>query len=317
MTEAEFRQALQTGMDLVWESRKQGFTMLGAGEMGIGNTTAAAVLAGHMLRLTAAEVTGRGAGLDDAGLERKRRIIEWALRQDCGESIRAASDERVPDHPEDAEWSDTGRDGAENRPFRDKWRLSEAASGETAPDECVRDHPEDAEWIDTEREAAENWQSRENRTFPEADSGNVTDSGIIRNRYETEKLYCRFGGLELAAMSGMMIGGALYGVPIVLDGMLSMTSALAAERMVPGVRDYLIPSHMSREPACTRIAEELGLEPVLDADMATGEGAGAVLMMSLLQRTDAVYRRARRFEEYGMEPYTRYDSSDGSSGTES
>ena len=108
-------------------------------------------------------------------------------------------------------------------------------------------------------------------------------------------------------MMGIILGGGLHGIPVVLDGLLSLVSAEAAERLVPGIREYMIPSHISREPAACRLAESLGLEPVLDAGMGAGEGVGAVMMMSLLRDVNRVYREAKRFDGYGMEPYTRYE----------
>ena len=115
-----------------------------------------------------------------------------------------------------------------------------------------------------------------------------------------------FGGLELAAMAGLCIGGAVFRLPVVLDGVLSEVSAYIADKLFPGVRDFLVPSHISREPAAKIIEKELGLRPVLSADMATGEGAGAAMMLSLLQLTDRVYHRALKFGESRVEQYRRY-----------
>ena len=89
---------------------------------------------------------------------------------------------------------------------------------------------------------------------------------------------CAVGGLDIAGLSGVFIGGALAHVPVVVDGVISAVAALAAERMIPGVRDYVIPSHKSREPAAERILEKLGIRPVLDAGLALGEGTGTVMM---------------------------------------
>lgn len=114
------------------------------------------------------------------------------------------------------------------------------------------------------------------------------------------------GGYDIAGMVGAMIGGSIYGIPIVLDGFISMVAALVAERVCPGVKEYLIPSHMSKEPAARRIAEELKLEPVIDANMALGEGTGAVLMISLLNTANEVYKNTCLFEQVGIEQYTRF-----------
>ena len=76
------------------------------------------------------------------------------------------------------------------------------------------------------------------------------------------------GGFDIAGLAGVCIGGALYHVPIVLDGVISMVAALLAERIVPGTKNYLIPSHKGKEPAMGRLAKELNVEPVIDAKMA-------------------------------------------------
>ena len=114
------------------------------------------------------------------------------------------------------------------------------------------------------------------------------------------------GGLDIAGIAGICIGGALYRVPVVLDGLISLTAALTAERLVPGVRNYLIASHKGKEPACRAIEKELELHPVIDAGMALGEGTGAVMMMQLLDTAAVVYYGAT-FEDSTVEQYTRFN----------
>ena len=114
------------------------------------------------------------------------------------------------------------------------------------------------------------------------------------------------GGLDIAAMAGAIIGGAVYHMPIVLDGVISLVAALAAERLVPNVREFLIPSHRSKEPAAEKICEKLQLDPVIDARMAVGEGTGAVMMLTLLKQAVLVYQSCNSFEAAGVEQYERY-----------
>ena len=106
------------------------------------------------------------------------------------------------------------------------------------------------------------------------------------------------GGLDLAGLAGVYIGGALYGLPVVLDGVISMTAALAAERIAPGTAAYLLPSHMSREPAAAELSRALGLFPVICADMALGEGTGAVMLLALLDMALRVYQDRVTFFGY-------------------
>ena len=57
------------------------------------------------------------------------------------------------------------------------------------------------------------------------------------------------GGFDIAGMCGLMLGGAIYRIPIVLDGMISLSAALLAQKLCPAVTDYLLASHVGREPA--------------------------------------------------------------------
>lgn len=114
------------------------------------------------------------------------------------------------------------------------------------------------------------------------------------------------GGLDIAGLAGVCIGGALSHVPIVLDGVISMVAALVAERLVPGTKAYLIPSHKGKEPAVEKLAKELGIEPVIDGRMALGEGTGAVMMLSLLELALGVYRDRTTFSDIQIAQYERY-----------
>ncbi len=107
----------------------------------------------------------------------------------------------------------------------------------------------------------------------------------------------KLGGLDIAAMTGVFLGGAAYGVPVVMDGVISAVAALCAVRMEPLVRDYIIPSHISAEPASPLLCQALDLEPVLHADMRLGEGTGAVALFPLLDMAVAVLYRAATFAD--------------------
>jgi len=113
----------------------------------------------------------------------------------------------------------------------------------------------------------------------------------------------KVGGLDIAGMAGLCIGGAVYGVPVVLDGFISNVAALAACRLCPGARDFLLPSHLSAEPASTAVLAELGLRPPLQAGMRLGEGTGAVATFPLYDMILAVYNEMVTFAEEDMEAY--------------
>ena len=137
----------------------------------------------------------------------------------------------------------------------------------------------------------------------------VVEEGIqMHELYQADAfdVLCAVGGLDIAGLSGVFIGGALAHVPVVIDGVISAVAALAAERMIPGVRDYVIPSHKSREPAAERILEELGVRPVLDAGLALGEGTGAVMMCGLLDIARTLYGERTTFADIDVAPYHRF-----------
>jgi nicotinate-nucleotide--dimethylbenzimidazole phosphoribosyltransferase len=71
--------AIETGIDIISSEIQKGLDIVGTGDMGIGNTTASAAICAVMTGRPAAEVTGRGTGLDDKGLQHKIVVIDQAL----------------------------------------------------------------------------------------------------------------------------------------------------------------------------------------------------------------------------------------------
>ena len=210
MTREETVRAIFTGIEIVEECKRKGYQILATGEMGIGNTTTSSAVAAALLRCEADEVTGRGAGLCDEKLQRKKQIITEAVRK--------------------------------------------------------------------------------------------------YNLYEAEPLTVlqTVGGLDIAGLVGVCIGGGVFHIPIVLDGVISMVAALLSERIVQGTIRYLIPSHKGKEPAVEKLMKKLGIEPVIDGQMALGEGTGAVMMLSLLEMAMCVYRKRTLFSDIKVEQYERY-----------
>jgi nicotinate-nucleotide--dimethylbenzimidazole phosphoribosyltransferase len=84
MTEAEMNAALETGIELACDSAMAGCDLLGFGEMGIGNTTAASAITAALTLQSIDALVGRGAGADDAGMARKRSAIQRALALHAG-----------------------------------------------------------------------------------------------------------------------------------------------------------------------------------------------------------------------------------------
>lgn len=115
----------------------------------------------------------------------------------------------------------------------------------------------------------------------------------------------KVGGLDLAALCGACLGAASCHLPVLLDGVITNAAALCAVRLCPAVRDVLIASHVSQEPAARLLLEALGLEPLISAGLHLGEGSGAVLALPLLDQALAVYRSGHTFDALGIEAYTK------------
>ena len=207
MSRGECLLAMERGAELVREFAEDGTELFAVGEMGIGNTTAAAALAAVLLNMPPDAVVGRGAGLGSAGLKRKLDAVRSALEA--------------------------------NRPDPD----------------------------------------------------------------DIPGLLAFVGGLEIAAMCGAFLAAAACRKPVIIDGVISAVAALCAVRLCPDAAEALLPSHVSAEPAGREILKALGLHAPLDAGMFLGEGAGAVMLMPLLDLALSLYRSGQDFARLGIEAY--------------
>lgn len=108
------------------------------------------------------------------------------------------------------------------------------------------------------------------------------------------------GGLEIAAMTGMILGAARRWIPVMIDGFISTAAAALAVALEPRITGYLIAGHRSKEPGHRLLLEHLGLNPILDLEMRLGEGSGAVLAMPILESAIAIYSRMATFNSAGV-----------------
>ena len=113
----------------------------------------------------------------------------------------------------------------------------------------------------------------------------------------------KVGGLDIAGLAGVFLGGAAFRVPVVMDGFISCTAALAAQRLCPGSADYMIASHVSKEPAAELILKALQKEAVIHGEMCLGEGSGAVALFPFLDMGTAVYESMSTFEDIKVDQY--------------
>lgn len=111
----------------------------------------------------------------------------------------------------------------------------------------------------------------------------------------------KVGGFDIAGMTGCFLGAAYHRVPVVIDGFISAAAALAAYRINPLVKDFMIASHCSKEPGYILAAKELGLEPMLNLDMRLGEGSGCPLAFNVIEAAAVVISEMATLEEAMIE----------------
>jgi nicotinate-nucleotide--dimethylbenzimidazole phosphoribosyltransferase len=196
--------ALEAGIRVAAELIEEGVGLIGLGEMGIANTTAASALTAAFTGAEPERVTGRGTGVDAAGWRRKVGAVERAL--------------------------------AVNRP-----------------------DPADA-------------------------------LGVLAG----------LGGFEIAGLAGVILGAAARRVPLLLDGFITGAAALAAVRLCPAARGYLIAAHQSVEPGHALVLADLGLRPLLELDLRLGEGTGAALALHLVEAALRIVREMATFAAAGV-----------------
>jgi nicotinate-nucleotide--dimethylbenzimidazole phosphoribosyltransferase len=129
------------------------------------------------------------------------------------------------------------------------------------------------------------------RHFPPAGMDSVPDP--------LEVLRC-VGGLEIAAMTGLILGAAQSGTAVVADGFISTAAAAIAFAIEPRVRGYLFAGHQSEEPGHRVLLEYIGLKPILSLNMRLGEGTGAVLAMPIIESAMCLYNEMATFASAGV-----------------
>lgn len=201
MTEVQLAQALEAGREQVNQGE---FALFVGGEMGIGNTSAAAALLAALLARPAVELTGPGTGINAEALNHKRRLIENALE------LHAA-------------------------------HLAQPVSA-----------------------------------------------------------LQRVGGFEIAALTGAYLASAQRGIPSLVDGFISTAAALAACRINPGVRPWLLFAHRSAEPGHGLALADLQADPLLTFNMRLGEGSGALVALPLIHSALQLHNSMATFAQAGV-----------------
>lgn len=196
--------AVMLGASLAEQSHREGYTVLGTGEMGIGNTTPSTALFCAYLGFSPLDIIGMGAGVPPAGLAYKAAVIEKAL------AVNAVS---------------------------------------------------------------------------------------LRDPLDT---LAALGGLEIAALAGLVLGGAARHMGVMIDGFIATAAFVAARALAPAVEDYCFFSHGSAEAGHGKVLARLGKRPLLDLGLRLGEGTGAALGISLLAAAAAAFNDMATFESAGV-----------------
>jgi nicotinate-nucleotide--dimethylbenzimidazole phosphoribosyltransferase len=132
---------------------------------------------------------------------------------------------------------------------------------------------------------------------------NVVEEALALHAPDTEDplgILAAIGGLEHAAIVGVILTGAVYGVPVVLDGVVSNAAALVARALASNSAEYIIAGHCSAEPGARIVLEYLELEPLLDLEMRLGEGTGGLLAVPLVQAAARTLTEMATLEEMGF-----------------
>lgn len=256
MTRGETLAAIRTGIEMAQQLKNDGYQILATGEMGIGNTTTSSAVTAVLL---------------------KNKIV-----QECLEKKNLHSNYEDAKSFQESELCLDVRTGTENIITQGAW---------VDLDACVE--------AVTGRGAGLSDEGLERKK-----------AAILRaiainqpNPSDPVDVLAKVGGFDLAGLVGVFLGGAAEGLPVVIDGFISLAAALLAARIAPGCAAYMIPSHQSKEPGAKLILEELHLEPGLCMDMCLGEGSGAVALFPFLDMAAEIYERMGTFDDIHVEAY--------------
>ncbi|MFE4658723.1 nicotinate-nucleotide--dimethylbenzimidazole phosphoribosyltransferase [Streptomyces hydrogenans] len=110
----------------------------------------------------------------------------------------------------------------------------------------------------------------------------------------------QIGGLEHAALVGFILGAASLRTPVILDGVSTGAAALVARAIAPESLAACIAGHRSAEPGHVAALNKLGLRPLVDLDLALGEGTGALLALPLVQSAARAMHEVATFDSAGV-----------------
>jgi nicotinate-nucleotide--dimethylbenzimidazole phosphoribosyltransferase len=130
----------------------------------------------------------------------------------------------------------------------------------------------------------------------------AVDAALARTPHRDDPIavLASLGGLEIAALTGFVVGGAAARVPVVVDGVIAGAALLTAAQLVPAALHFCFAGHRSTEPAARVILDTLGLEPILDLELRLGEGSGACLALPVLDAAARILGEMATFDAAGV-----------------
>ncbi len=131
----------------------------------------------------------------------------------------------------------------------------------------------------------------------------IIEQGLALNRPDPRDpldVLTKVGGLEIAAIAGLVLGCAANSIPVVIDGFISTAGALIASELHPHVREYIFAAHQSVEVGHRFMLERIAVAPILGLDLRLGEGTGAALAMTLIEAGVKILKEMATFDEAGV-----------------
>jgi nicotinate-nucleotide--dimethylbenzimidazole phosphoribosyltransferase len=110
----------------------------------------------------------------------------------------------------------------------------------------------------------------------------------------------RVGGLEIAAIAGMVLGAAARRIAVVIDGFICTAGAAVACALAPNARAAIFAGHLSEEPGHRVLLDRMNLSPLLQLKMRLGEGSGAALAFHVIEASVRIYNEMATFESAGI-----------------
>jgi nicotinate-nucleotide--dimethylbenzimidazole phosphoribosyltransferase len=121
--------------------------------------------------------------------------------------------------------------------------------------------------------------------------------GLAKPGISAEEILCAVGGFEIIAICGAIIAAAQQRLPILVDGFIVSVAALAAVRLNPSCRRFLLASHQSAEQGHRLVLNALNVRPLIDLDLRLGEGSGAAIALPLLRLACALHNEMATFAQ--------------------